>query len=169
LSTFITASPGAFSVPRTNYPSHLMTRMSALACCKISMTETGNMLTGSSKLLQLLPVSFGSPLSISVQNQLPHYRPIRVRRTKHMPCYPRAPVCLPSSMWTIPMLSSFLFFSAKEYLMSECPAEATHSIPRFHVSMTSACMIVVQAYLGAPPHTDVNVTKDDLKKFPLAK
>jgi ankyrin repeat protein len=63
----------------------------------------------------------------------------------------------------------FSHFSVKEYLTSQRLAEARHTISRFHVSMTPAHTIVVQACLGVLLQVDENITKDGLKKFPLAR
>ena len=63
----------------------------------------------------------------------------------------------------------FAHFSVKEYLTSARLAETRNTISRFHVSMTSAHTIVAQACLGVLLHLDENITKDDLKDFPLAK
>jgi len=63
----------------------------------------------------------------------------------------------------------FAHFSVKEYLTSKRLAESKDTISRFHVSMTLAHTIVVQACLGVLLHIDERITKDDLKRFPLAK
>jgi ankyrin repeat protein len=63
----------------------------------------------------------------------------------------------------------FAHFSVKEYLTSARLAKAKDSICRFHVSMTPAHTIVVQACLGALLHLDENITKDSLENFPLAR
>ena len=63
----------------------------------------------------------------------------------------------------------FAHFSVKEYLTSKRLAESKETISRFHVSMTQAHTIIAQACLGVLLHIDENITKVDLKKFPLAK
>jgi ankyrin repeat protein len=63
----------------------------------------------------------------------------------------------------------FSHFSVKEYLTSKRLGEAVDTISRFHVSMTPAHTIVAQACLGVLLHIDKNVTKEDLKEFPLVK
>ena len=62
----------------------------------------------------------------------------------------------------------FAHFSVKEYLTSARLAETKHTISRFHVSMTAAHTIVVQACLGVLLHLDENITKDNLSDLPLA-
>jgi ankyrin repeat protein len=61
----------------------------------------------------------------------------------------------------------FSHFSVKEYLTSRRLLEEKGTISRFHVSMTRAHTIVAQACLGVLLHLNENVTKDDLKHFPL--
>ena len=63
----------------------------------------------------------------------------------------------------------FAHFSVKEYLTSSRLAEAKNPISRFHVCMTSAHTIIAQACLCVLLHLDDNITKDDLKGFPLAE
>jgi hypothetical protein len=63
----------------------------------------------------------------------------------------------------------FSHFSVKEYLMSRRLLDAQGTISRFHVSMIHAHTIVAQACLGVLLHLNENTTKDDLKRFPLAK
>jgi len=63
----------------------------------------------------------------------------------------------------------FAHFSVKEYLTSKRLAEAKHMISRFYVSMTPAHTVVAQACLAVLLHFDENVTKDDLKDYPLAE
>ena len=63
----------------------------------------------------------------------------------------------------------FAHFSVKEYLTSKRLTESKETISRFYVSMTLAHTIIAQACLGVLLHIDENVTKDDLKKFPLAE
>jgi len=63
----------------------------------------------------------------------------------------------------------FSHFSVKEYLTSKRLVEAEDTISRFHVSMAPAHTIVAQACLGVLLHIDKNVTKEDLKEFPLVK
>jgi hypothetical protein len=48
-------------------------------------------------------------------------------------------------------------------------AEAKDTISRFHVSLTPAHTIVVQASLGVLLHLDENITEDGLEDFPLAE
>ena len=63
----------------------------------------------------------------------------------------------------------FAHFSVKEYLTSKRLAESKDTISRFHVSMTLAHTIVARACLGVLLHIDEKITKDDLKRFALAK
>jgi ankyrin repeat protein len=63
----------------------------------------------------------------------------------------------------------FAHFSVKEYLTSARLAKATDTVSRFHVSMTRAHTIVVQACLGVLLHLNEDVTKDSLEEFPLAQ
>ena len=62
----------------------------------------------------------------------------------------------------------FSHFSVKEYLTSEQLAKSKGIISRFHVSMTLAHTIIVQACLGVLLQIDEDVTEDDLERFPLA-
>ena len=62
----------------------------------------------------------------------------------------------------------FAHFSVKEYLMSKRLREGNDTISRFHVSMTPAHTMIAHACLGILLHLDENITKHDLKKFPLA-
>ena len=69
-----------------------------------------------------------------------------------------------------PLLAAqFAHFSVKEYLTSARLAKEKDPISRFHVSMTAAHTIIAQACLGVLLHLDENVTKESLKKFPLAE
>jgi ankyrin repeat protein len=63
----------------------------------------------------------------------------------------------------------FAHFSVKEYLTSKRLAEAKHTITHFYVSMTPAHTVVAQACLAVLLHLDEDVTKDDLKNYPLAE
>jgi hypothetical protein len=63
----------------------------------------------------------------------------------------------------------FAHFSVKEYLTSERLSETKDSISRFHISMTPAHTIVAQACLGVLLHLGENITKNDLKDFPLVE
>jgi len=63
----------------------------------------------------------------------------------------------------------FAHFSVKEYLTSKRLAESKGTISRFHVSMTLAHTMIAQVCLGVLLHIDEGITKDDLKRFPLAK
>jgi len=63
----------------------------------------------------------------------------------------------------------FAHFSVKEYLTSERLANTKDTISQFHVSMTAAPTIVVQACLGVLLHLDETVTEKSLKNFPLSK
>ena len=63
----------------------------------------------------------------------------------------------------------FSHFSVKEFLVSarfakRCDAISDH----YHVSVTSAHTLVARARLGILLHLDKNVTRDSLRKFPLA-
>jgi len=62
----------------------------------------------------------------------------------------------------------FSHFSVKEYLSSKRLAESKGIISQFHVSMTLAHTIIARACLGVLLQIDEDVTKDDLKRFPLA-
>jgi len=62
----------------------------------------------------------------------------------------------------------FSHFSVKEYLTSKRLAESKGIISQFHVSMTLAHTIIARACLGVLLQIDEDVTKDDLKRFPLA-
>ena len=61
-------------------------------------------------------------------------------------------------------------FSVKEFLTStrlaETDAEILH---RYYISMTPAHALVTQACLGILLHLDTNITRDDLKKYPLVE
>ena len=61
----------------------------------------------------------------------------------------------------------FAHFSVKEYLTSARLAEKKNPISRFHVSMTLAHTIVVQACLGVLLHLDENITEESLRRLPL--
>jgi len=63
----------------------------------------------------------------------------------------------------------FAHFSVKEYLTSKRLADSKDAISRFHVSMTVAHTIIAQASIGVLLQIDENITKDDLKRFPLAE
>ena len=63
----------------------------------------------------------------------------------------------------------FAHFSVKEYLTSARLAKAMSAISRFHVSMTAAHTIVVQACLGVLLHLDDNITVDSLEELPLVE
>ena len=63
----------------------------------------------------------------------------------------------------------FAHFSVKEYLTSSRLADAKPTLSRFHVSMSEAHTIVVQACLGVLLHIDEGITEDGLKKLPLAE
>ena len=63
----------------------------------------------------------------------------------------------------------FAHFSVKEYLTSARLAETKDTISRFHVSMTTAHIVVSQACLGFLLHLDENITKDSLSVLPLAE
>jgi len=62
----------------------------------------------------------------------------------------------------------FAHFSVKEYLMSKRLREGNDTISRFHVSMTPAHTVIARACLGVVLQLDENVTKQDVKTFPLA-
>ena len=60
----------------------------------------------------------------------------------------------------------FSHFSVKEFLTSPRFAQKHDTIScRYHVSMTSAHIVVAQACLGILLHLDQNVTRDNLRKF----
>jgi hypothetical protein len=64
----------------------------------------------------------------------------------------------------------FSHFSVKEFLMSSRFAEKRDTIScHYHISMTPTHTLVAQACLGILLHLDINVTRDCLRKFPLAK
>jgi ankyrin repeat protein len=64
----------------------------------------------------------------------------------------------------------FSHFSVKEFLTSTRLAESRDDITRrYHVSVTPAHTLVAQACLGMLLHLDENITRDGLKKFPLAE
>jgi ankyrin repeat protein len=64
----------------------------------------------------------------------------------------------------------FSHFSVKEFLTSSRFSEKRDTISRrYHISMTPAHTLVAQVCLGALLHLDVNVTRDKLAKFPLAR
>jgi len=64
----------------------------------------------------------------------------------------------------------FSHFSVKEFLMSIRLAETSDIITRrFHISMTPAHTLAAQACLGTLLHLDKNITRDSLRKFPLAE
>ena len=67
------------------------------------------------------------------------------------------------------LAAQFAHFSVKEYLTSARLAEEKDTISRFHVSMTAAHTIIAQVCLGVLLHFDENITKESLKKFPLAE
>ena len=64
----------------------------------------------------------------------------------------------------------FAHFSVKEYLTSTRLAETSDETSRrYHVSMTHAHTLVAQACLGILLHLDEDITRDSLRKFPLAE
>jgi ankyrin repeat protein len=64
----------------------------------------------------------------------------------------------------------FSHFSVKEFLISARLSEATDkTLRRFSISMTSAHTLVAQACLGVLLHLDTNITRDNLKNYPLAE
>ena len=63
----------------------------------------------------------------------------------------------------------FSHFSVKEFLTSSRLAEASDVIRRYHISMTAAHILAVQACLGMLLHLDQNITRVSLDKFPLAE
>ena len=67
------------------------------------------------------------------------------------------------------LAAQFAHFSVKEYLTSTRLAEEKDTISRFHVSMTAAHTIIAQVCLAVLLHLDENITKESLKKFPLAE
>ena len=97
-----------------NYQRRSMRHMTAR--WKKSESKTGNMHTDCFNVSQRLPVHFASknspsflPLTLTQTLRL-HFERTGARRTRHMRCYPRAPVCSPSSAKTMPRLSSFRIF-----------------------------------------------------------
>jgi hypothetical protein len=69
----------------------------------------------------------------------------------------------------VSQLSNLRIFRSRNTWASERLAETKDTISRFHVSMTLAHTIVVQACLGVLLHLDENITEDSLEDFPLAK
>ena len=67
------------------------------------------------------------------------------------------------------LAAQFAHFSVKEYLTSARLAEEKDTISRFHVSMTAAHTIIAQVCLGVLLHLDEDITRESLKKFPLAE
>ena len=64
----------------------------------------------------------------------------------------------------------FSHFSVKELLTSTRLSEATDIISRrYHVSMTPAHTLAARACLGILLHLDKDITRDQLKDFPLAE
>src|SRR5882672_9442637 len=64
----------------------------------------------------------------------------------------------------------FSHFSVKEFLTSTRFAEKHDTTScRYHVSMKSAHTLITQACLGILLYLDENVTRDGLKKYPLAE
>jgi hypothetical protein len=64
----------------------------------------------------------------------------------------------------------FSHFSVKEFLMSSRLAEASDIIlRRYHIHMTHAHTLAVQACLGILLHLDESITRADLERFPLAE
>ena len=68
-----------------------------------------------------------------------------------------------------PPVVQFPHFTAKEYLTSARLAKAKDKLSRFRISMTQAHTIAAQGCLGILLYLDKNVSKDSLKKFPLAE
>ena len=68
------------------------------------------------------------------------------------------------------LVIQFSHFSVKEFLMSTRFGEKCDTISsRYHFSTTAAHTLVAQACLGILLHLDKDITKDSLKKFPLAE
>jgi ankyrin repeat protein len=64
----------------------------------------------------------------------------------------------------------FSHFSVKEFLTSTRFAEKCDTIShRYHISLTSAHTLATRACLGILFHLDENITRDSLRKFPLAR
>jgi hypothetical protein len=63
----------------------------------------------------------------------------------------------------------FSHFSVKEFLMSSRILMEKHTISRYHVRLTPAHTMVVQACLGTLLHLEEDVSEDNLKDFPLAE
>ena len=64
----------------------------------------------------------------------------------------------------------FSHFSVKEFLTLSQLAESNDVIlRRYHVSMTPAHTLALQALLGMLLHLDKNMTRHDLEKYPLAE
>ena len=61
----------------------------------------------------------------------------------------------------------FAHFSVKEYLTSTRLAKAKDAISRFHIPMTMAHTVVMQACLGFLLHLDKGLNLADLRDFPL--
>ena len=63
----------------------------------------------------------------------------------------------------------FAHFSVKEYLTSARLSKAKDTISRFHITMTTAHIVVAQACLGVLLHLDKGIPQGSLTDFPLAK
>src|SRR5216684_8448100 len=115
--TSATASERVYGVLWTIYRIHSMRHMRAH--WKILVARIGNVHTDYSSALQWHPAHFASGSSqrfspsISKKDQLLHYWPTGVRRTRHTLCYQRAPVCSPSSTWMGLQLSSLRIFQSR--------------------------------------------------------
>jgi ankyrin repeat protein len=63
----------------------------------------------------------------------------------------------------------FAHFTVKEFLTFDRLAEKDDAISRYRISMTDAHTLLAQACLGILLHLGKDVTRDDLKNFPLAE
>lgn len=111
------ASERGYGVLWMTYPIHSMRHMRA--DWKISAAKIGSVHTDYSSALQWRPVHFVSGSwqrfspSISKTDQLPHFRPSGVQKTRHTLCYLRAPVCSLSSTWMDLQLSNLHIFQSR--------------------------------------------------------
>ena len=115
--TSATASERGYGVLWMTYQIHSMRHMRAH--WKISAAKIGSVHTDYSNAFQWRPVHFVSrnlrsfSPSTSKKDQPPQFWPSGVRMMQHTPCYPRAPVCSPSSTWMDSQLSNSHIFQSR--------------------------------------------------------
>ena len=115
--TSATASERGYGMLWTTYRRRSTRHMRAH--WKISATKIGSVHTDYSSALQWRPAHFvlrslrSISHSISTKDQLPRFWPSGVRMIRHTPCYPRAPVCSPSSMCMDPQSSNSHIFQSR--------------------------------------------------------